>query len=31
MNLAIGRARYVEWHPFLAIVDGGYRATGSGE
>ncbi len=31
MNLAVGRPRYAEWHPFMAIVDGGYRAKGSGE
>ncbi len=31
MNLAVGRSRYAEWHPFLAIVDGGYRARSAAE
>jgi 5-methylcytosine-specific restriction endonuclease McrA len=31
MNLAVGRPRYAEWHPFMAIVDRSYRAKSSGE
>jgi 5-methylcytosine-specific restriction endonuclease McrA len=31
MNLAISSTRYEEWRPFLRIVDGGLRATGTGD
>lgn len=31
MNLAISSARYEEWRPFLGIVDGGLRPTGTGD
>jgi 5-methylcytosine-specific restriction endonuclease McrA len=31
MNLAVANARYEEWRPFLSIVDGGYRATGTAD
>ncbi len=30
MNLAVGRPLHAEWHPFMAIVDGRYRAKGAG-
>lgn len=31
MNLAISSMRYEEWRPFLGIVDGGLRPTGTGD
>jgi len=31
MNLAISTTRYEEWRPFLGIVDGGLRPTGTGD
>jgi len=31
MNLAIARPRYDEWRPFLSIVDGSLRATGTAD
>jgi 5-methylcytosine-specific restriction endonuclease McrA len=31
VSLASASARYEEWSPFLSIVDGGLRATGTGD